>query len=65
MEGQGDGGTALLTLTRQDLIQICGTADGTHLFNTLRTRSWALPTKVSFPQEWPLQSRLAGVSENV
>ncbi|XP_074244791.1 transcription factor CP2-like protein 1 isoform X2 [Saimiri boliviensis] len=32
-------GPDLLKLTRQDLIQICGAADGIHLFNTLRARS--------------------------
>ncbi|XP_077019383.1 upstream-binding protein 1-like [Tamandua tetradactyla] len=31
-------GTDLLKLTRQDLIQICGAADGIRLFNTLRAR---------------------------
>ncbi|XP_054544591.1 transcription factor CP2-like protein 1 [Talpa occidentalis] len=31
-------GTDLLKLTRQDLIQICGAADGIRLFNTLRVR---------------------------
>ncbi|XP_058416835.1 transcription factor CP2-like protein 1 [Diceros bicornis minor] len=31
-------GTDLLKLTRQDLIQICGAADGIRLFNTLRDR---------------------------
>lgn len=39
-------GTDLLKLTRQDLIQICGAADGIRLFNTLRARCWALPTMV-------------------
>ncbi|XP_057357426.1 transcription factor CP2-like protein 1 isoform X3 [Manis pentadactyla] len=42
-------GTDLLKLTRQDLIQICGAADGIRLFNTLRDRCWALPTRVPFP----------------
>lgn len=31
-------GTDLLKLTRQDLIQICGAADGIRLFNALRAR---------------------------
>ncbi|XP_006833727.1 PREDICTED: transcription factor CP2-like protein 1-like [Chrysochloris asiatica] len=31
-------GSDLLKLTRQDLIQICGAADGIRLFNTLRAR---------------------------
>uniref|UniRef100_A0A8C8X1B3 Grh/CP2 DB domain-containing protein n=1 Tax=Panthera leo TaxID=9689 RepID=A0A8C8X1B3_PANLE len=31
-------GTDLLKLTRRDLIQICGAADGIRLFNTLRAR---------------------------
>ncbi|XP_004685038.1 PREDICTED: transcription factor CP2-like protein 1 [Condylura cristata] len=31
-------GTNLLKLTRQDLIQMCGAADGIRLFNTLRVR---------------------------
>ncbi|XP_016057712.1 PREDICTED: transcription factor CP2-like protein 1 [Miniopterus natalensis] len=31
-------GTDLLKLTRQDLIQICGAADGIRLFNTLKAR---------------------------
>ncbi|XP_064126394.1 transcription factor CP2-like protein 1 [Loxodonta africana] len=40
-------GTDLLKLTRQDLIQICGAADGIRLFNTLRARCWALPNMSS------------------
>ncbi|XP_075415759.1 transcription factor CP2-like protein 1 [Tenrec ecaudatus] len=40
-------GTDLLKLTRQDLIQICGAADGIRLFNTLRARCWALSNKSS------------------
>uniref|UniRef100_A0A8C8X011 Grh/CP2 DB domain-containing protein n=1 Tax=Panthera leo TaxID=9689 RepID=A0A8C8X011_PANLE len=42
-------GTDLLKLTRRDLIQICGAADGIRLFNTLRARCWARPTRISFP----------------
>ena len=41
-------GTDLLKLTRQDLIQICGAADWIHIFNTLRARCWAWPTRVPF-----------------
>uniref|UniRef100_A0A8C0R6B6 Transcription factor CP2-like protein 1 n=1 Tax=Canis lupus dingo TaxID=286419 RepID=A0A8C0R6B6_CANLU len=41
-------GTDLLKLTRQDLIQICGAADGIRLFNALRARCWVLPTRTSF-----------------
>uniref|UniRef100_A0A4W2DT06 Grh/CP2 DB domain-containing protein n=1 Tax=Bos indicus x Bos taurus TaxID=30522 RepID=A0A4W2DT06_BOBOX len=40
-------GTDLLKLTPQDLIQICGAADGIRLFNTLRARCWALPTRLT------------------
>lgn len=47
-------GTDLLkVLTCQDLSQMCGSADGTPLFETVRARSWALPTEVSFPLQWP------------
>nr|XP_054313206.1 upstream-binding protein 1-like isoform X2 [Pongo pygmaeus] len=42
-------GPDLLKLTCQDLIQICGAADGICFFNTLRARCWALPTRVPFP----------------
>eukprot|EP00074_Homo_sapiens_P053323 XP_005257956.1 transcription factor CP2-like [Homo sapiens] len=42
-------GLDLLKLTCQDLIQICGAADGIRLFNTLRARCWTLPTRVPFP----------------
>nr|XP_025852060.1 transcription factor CP2-like protein 1 [Vulpes vulpes] len=42
-------GTDLLKLTRQDLIQICGAADGIRLFNALRARCWVLPTRSPFP----------------
>ncbi|XP_032019343.1 transcription factor CP2-like protein 1 [Hylobates moloch] len=42
-------GPDLLKCTRQDLIQICGAADGIRLFNTLRARCWALPMRVPFP----------------
>uniref|UniRef100_A0A8C8ZEL9 Grh/CP2 DB domain-containing protein n=1 Tax=Prolemur simus TaxID=1328070 RepID=A0A8C8ZEL9_PROSS len=38
-------GTDLRKLTRQDLIQICGAADGIRLFNTLRARCWVLPIR--------------------
>ncbi|XP_045155855.1 transcription factor CP2-like protein 1 isoform X2 [Echinops telfairi] len=55
-------GTDLLKLTRQDLIQICGAADGIRLFNTLRARPICHRLTLYVAQEAPRQEN--AVSKN-
>uniref|UniRef100_A0A7N9ALX5 Upstream-binding protein 1 n=1 Tax=Mastacembelus armatus TaxID=205130 RepID=A0A7N9ALX5_9TELE len=51
-------GSDLLKLTRDDLVQICGPADGIRLFNALKSRSVRPRLTVYVCQESPQQSPL-------
>ncbi|KAM9386313.1 upstream-binding protein 1 [Pholidichthys leucotaenia] len=60
-------GSDLLRLTREDLVQICGPADGIRLFNALKSRSVRPRLTVYVCQEPPQESPLLerqGTSEN-
>uniref|UniRef100_A0A7N6AKT7 Upstream-binding protein 1 n=1 Tax=Anabas testudineus TaxID=64144 RepID=A0A7N6AKT7_ANATE len=60
-------GSDLLKLTRDDLVQICGPADGIRLFNALKSRSVRPRLTLYVCQESPQESPLAerhGTSEN-
>ncbi|XP_058475211.1 upstream-binding protein 1 isoform X4 [Solea solea] len=60
-------GSDLLKLTRDDLVQICGTADGIRLFNALKSRSVSPRLTVYVCQESPQESPLLethGTNEN-
>ncbi|XP_071356201.1 upstream-binding protein 1 isoform X3 [Trachinotus anak] len=51
-------GSDLLKLTRDDLVQICGPADGIRLFNALKSRSMCPRLTVYVCQESPRESPL-------
>uniref|UniRef100_A0AAQ5Z1K6 Upstream-binding protein 1 n=1 Tax=Amphiprion ocellaris TaxID=80972 RepID=A0AAQ5Z1K6_AMPOC len=60
-------GSDLLKLTRDDLVQICGPADGIRLFNALKSRSVRPRLTVYVCQESPQESPLLerhGTNEN-
>ncbi|XP_051246338.1 upstream-binding protein 1 isoform X4 [Dicentrarchus labrax] len=60
-------GSDLLKLTRDDLVQICGPADGIRLFNALKSRSVRPRLTVYVCQESPRESPLLerhGTNEN-
>ncbi|CAG10007.1 unnamed protein product [Tetraodon nigroviridis] len=56
-------GSDLLKLTREDLVQICGPADGIRLFNALKSRSVRPRLTVYVCQESPVVER-HGTNEN-
>ncbi|XP_061110787.1 upstream-binding protein 1 isoform X3 [Conger conger] len=55
-------GSDLLKLTREDLVQICGPADGIRLFNALKSRSVRPRLTIYVCQEAP-QAKSAGLLE--
>lgn len=54
-------GADLLKLTKEDLVQICGTADGIQLYNSLKSRSGRPRLTIYVCQEQPGSSRLQAV----
>uniref|UniRef100_A0A3Q3S521 Upstream-binding protein 1 n=1 Tax=Mastacembelus armatus TaxID=205130 RepID=A0A3Q3S521_9TELE len=58
-------GSDLLKLTRDDLVQICGPADGIRLFNALKSRSVRPRLTVYVCQESPQQNRTSGGDTNL
>lgn len=53
-------GADLLKLTKEDLVQICGAADGIRLYNSLKSRSVRPRLTIYVCQEQPSSSPLQG-----
>ncbi|XP_063116501.1 upstream-binding protein 1 isoform X3 [Cavia porcellus] len=53
-------GADLLKLTKEDLVQICGAADGIRLYNSLKSRSVRPRLTIYVCQERPTSTRLQG-----
>ncbi|XP_066547296.1 upstream-binding protein 1 isoform X2 [Amia ocellicauda] len=56
-------GSDLLKLTREDLVQICGPADGIRLFNALKSRSVRPRLTIYVCQEAPQTKKLSPVDD--
>ncbi|XP_006890674.1 PREDICTED: upstream-binding protein 1 isoform X2 [Elephantulus edwardii] len=57
-------GADLLKLTKEDLVQICGAADGIRLYNSLKSRSVRPRLTIYVCQEQPSSTQAAGSREN-